>query len=78
MAFPTKWNRRNNLAWVKAIRLGQEGTIKPTSSKELAGKRVRFVGWLGKRPWVKLLESAEGYDVGATFEYMLKWVDWQD
>ncbi len=78
MAFPAKWTRANNLAWVKAIRLGTEGTIKAEVSKVLGGKRVRYVGKMHKQVFVKLLEPAEGHDVGATFAYLLKWVDWND
>ncbi len=78
MSFPTKWTRTNNVQWAKAIRPGQEGTIKQSASKVLAGKRVRYLGKLNRWPFVKLLEKAEGYDAGVTFAYMLKWVDWDD
>jgi len=76
MSLPSRWSKTNNAKWIKAIRVGAEGTVKQHLSRELGGKRVRYVGTLKHWAYVKLLESAEGYDVGATFAYALAWVEW--
>lgn len=62
--------------WGDARCIGDLGRVKPSSSKALAGKQVRYLGRMGRCDWVKLLEAAPGHNVGDTFMYKLHWVDW--